>query len=97
MRPHRVWTSTLSVFLATASLFFAGFSGLMGRYFVDKYFGLYRPNKQAIDECIPSGSCSLDGLANLEVSGLSGLICMSLTLGSLGLGLWLPRGGMASG
>jgi hypothetical protein len=43
---------------------------LFGAYFAWKFFALYLPNKAAVDECVPSGgTCSIDGMANLEISG----------------------------
>lgn len=48
----------------------AGICGLFGAYFAWKYFALYLPNKRRVDECLPSGgTCSIDGMANLELSG----------------------------
>lgn len=64
----------------------------MGWYFLDKHFRLYLPNKQAIDQCLPSGgNCSVDGFANLEISGQFGLVCLMLTIAGLGFALWLFR------
>lgn len=48
----------------------AAFSALMGSYFAWKFFAIYLPNKRMVDECLPSGgTCSIDGVANLELSG----------------------------
>jgi len=87
----------MSIFLATASLIFASFTGLMSWYFLDNYFRLYLPNKQAVDECIPSGgTCSIDGFANLEVSGQFGLAFLILTIAGLLFYGWLFRRAMTS-
>lgn len=49
---------------------FVAFSAMFGSYFAWKFFALYLPNKQSVDECVPSGgTCSIDGVANLELSG----------------------------
>ncbi len=81
--------------------FFSTFSGAlcaaMTWYFLWKYFVLYLPNKALVDACVPSGgTCSIDGFANLEISGPSALISGALALGFLLAGLWLFRRAGAS-
>lgn len=73
----------------------AGFSGLMAWYMLWKYFALYLPNKQAVDECLPSGgTCSIDGFANLETSGVWGLSFLTLTVLCLAVLVWLINRGL---
>jgi hypothetical protein len=57
------------------------FCALFGSYFAWKFFALYLPNKKAVDECVPSGgTCSIDGVANLELSGGMMAFCLSVAL-----------------
>jgi hypothetical protein len=56
--------------LAVALLSLGVFCALLGSYFAWKFFALYLPNKASVDACLPSGgTCSIDGMANLEISG----------------------------
>ncbi len=77
--------------LALLMLFpFGAFSALFGSYFAWKFFALYLPNKKAVDECVPSGgTCSIDGFANLELSGgMTGLFLGAAVVCLLG-SFWL--------
>jgi hypothetical protein len=63
-------TSPLVLLAAWTLLPVGTFCGLLGWYFAWKFFTLYLPNKADVDACIPSGgTCSIDGMANLELSG----------------------------
>ncbi len=58
------------------------FAALFGAYFAWKFFALYLPNKASVDACLPSGgTCSIEGMANLELSGWWTAILLLCALG----------------
>jgi hypothetical protein len=60
----------LAVMLGSVLIPLGLFCALFGSYFAWKFFAVYLPNKASVDACIPSGgTCSIDGIANLELSG----------------------------
>jgi hypothetical protein len=60
---------------------FGASCALFGSYFAWKFFGLYLPNKPSVDACVPSGgTCSIDGVANLELSGTMMALWLGLAL-----------------
>lgn len=87
-----MYSTAMRVLLGLGLLGVAGFAGLMGLYFGWKLFALYLPNRASILECLPSGgTCSIDGFANLELSGISTLICGLMGLLSTGTAIWLMK------
>jgi hypothetical protein len=71
-----VWLLALLMLVSVGA-----FCTLFGLYFAWKFFALYLLNKKAVDECVPSGgTCSIDGVANLELSGLMMALWLGLAL-----------------
>lgn len=65
-KPHLI-LRILSGISAVAFVAFGLFLSALGVTSADTYFRLYLPNKNWVDKC--SGSCSIDGFSNLDVSG----------------------------
>jgi hypothetical protein len=62
----RAWVSvTVGLLLSLAA-----FCAPLGSYFAWKFFTIDLPNKRSVNECLPSGgTCSIDGVSNLELLG----------------------------
>ena len=66
------------------------FCAVFGSYFAWKFFALYLPNKASVDECVPSGgTCSIDGVANLELSGGMMAFWLGLAAACFGVAFFL--------
>lgn len=87
----RLWVPALCAGLLPV----AAFCALLGSYFAWKFLTIYLPNKRSVDECVPSGgTCSIDGVANLELSGgmMAFFFAIALWLLIAAIALWRRAG-----